>query len=316
MTQNPIRNGVERKIHFYRVDIGVDDSGRPLPFDPLPALDVIGALSFDNSDAGRYEVGDDGNALCVTRLDTSSQTRIKVEFGRVRRTALPQQERAGSVTDLNLAPDAGLLEAIHVVFFPNNIVGCEYNHYGPRVSRLGDYMHTKSREIVQNAAFLHLVRKDAIEQLNRLGEIRLFEMSVRPSYIDSIRHVDRSLSDAFRANAAVVEQQEEIVQVIIRPDTGRRTSALTRLSSTVRRLFAQDDFPISVNRLQIRGVCDDTNRVETIDLLKDQLVATKSIVRLNDRGRALNPESAFNAVIEAYEELRDEIEEAAGILSS
>ena len=313
MTQNPIRNGVERKIHFYRVDIGADAGGRPLPFDPLPALNVIGSLSFDKSDAGRYEVGDDGNALCVTRLDTSSQTRIKVEFGRMRRNALPQQEMAGSVTDLNLAPNAGLLEAIHVVFFPNNIVGCEYNHYGPRVSRLGDYMHAKSRKAVKRATFIPLVREDPIKQLDRLGEIRLFEMRVHPSYTESIRHVDNSLADAFDANANVFESKD--VQVVLIPSDQGRVPARDRFLTPLRNLFRQDGLSPSVERLQIRGRCRDTGRVETIDLLKDQLVATKSIVRLNDRGRALNPESAFNAIIEAYEEVQDEIEEAAGILA-
>ena len=315
MTQNPMRNSVERKIHFYRVDIGADGGGQPFPFDPLPALSVIDALPFDSSASGRYEVDADGNALCVTQYKADPQANVAVQFGRVRRTGLPQQELGGKITDLNLDPDAGLLEAIHVVFFPDNIVGCEYNHYGPRVSRLGNYMHIKSRKAVQDASFLHLVRKDTIEQLNRLDEIRLFEMSVRPSYIESVSHVDRSLADAFRANAAVVEQQEEIILVIIRPDTERRASALARLLTTVRNLFVQDDFHSSVNRLQIRGTCSDTNRVETIDLLKNQLISTKSIVRLNDRGRALNPESAFDAIIEAHQELRNEIEDAAGVSS-
>ena len=311
MAQNSMRNSVERKIHFYRVDIGADGDGQPLPFDPLPALNVIGSLPFDNSDAGRYEVDDDGNDLCVTRLDTSSQTRIKVEFGRVRRTALPQQERAGSVTDLNLAPDAGLLEAIHVVFFPNNIVGCEYNHYGPRVSSLGNYMHIKSRKTVKRGTFALLVREDPIKQLNRLGEIRLFEMRIHPSYIESIRHVDDSLADAFDANANVFESKD--VQVVLRPIDQGRASALDRFLTPLRNLFRQDGLSPSVERLQIRGKCRDTGRVETIDLLKDQLVATKRIVRLNDRGRALNPESAFDGITEAYQELQNEIEEAAGV---
>ena len=313
MAQNSMRNSVERKIHFYRVDIGADVGGQPLPFDPLPALNVIDALSFDSSDAGRYAVDSDGNALCVTRLNANSQTSIKVQFGRVRRTALPQQEKAGSVTDLNLATDAGLLEAIHVVFFPNNIVGCEYNHYGPRISSLGNYMRIKSRKTVKRASFIPLVREDPIKQLNRLGEIRLFEMRIHPSYIESIRHVDDSLADAFDANANVFESKD--VQVVLRPIDQGRASALDRFLTPLRNLFRQDGLSPSVERLQIRGRCRDTGRVETIDLLKDQLIATKSIVCLNDRGRALNPESAFDAVIEAYQELRDEIEKAAGILA-
>lgn len=314
MTQNPMRNSVERKIHFYRVDIGADGSGRRLPFNPLPALNVIGNLPFDSSDAGRYEVDDAGNALCVTDYKTDPQSNVTVQFGRVRRTGLPQQELGGKITDLNLAPDAGLLEATHVVFFPNNIVGCEYNHYGPRVSSLGNYMHVKSRKVVERATFTPLVREDPIEQLNRLGEIRLFEMRVHPSYTKSIRNVDDSLADAFDANAKVFEEPQAI-QVVLRPGDQGRVPALGKLLTPLRNLLRRDGLSPSVERLQIRGKCTDTGRVETIDLLKDQLVSTKRIVRLNDRGRALNPESAFDGVIEAYRELQNDIEEAVGVSS-
>jgi hypothetical protein len=59
------RSTLERKIHFYRADIGVDSGGRPLTFDPAPALTVIGRLPFADGTAGRYLVGNDGNAVCV-----------------------------------------------------------------------------------------------------------------------------------------------------------------------------------------------------------------------------------------------------------
>lgn len=312
MVQNQTNGGVERKIHFYRVSVGEDESGKPLPFDPLPALKVIDKLPFNNSDEGRYEVDSDGNALCVTICDFTSQTNIKVQFGKVRRTALPQLEKAGSVTDLDLEDDAGLLEAIHVVFFPDNIVGCEYNHYRPRVSRLGGYMRAKSGKIEESVAFRLLVRKDTLEQLNRLNEVRLFEMSVYPSFTESVRHVDRGLGDALSASASVFEELK-VAEVVLRPGNQGRISALRKSLSSIRGLFSQDGFSENVTRLQIRGKCGDTGRVETIDLLKDQLVSTKTVVRLNDRGRALNPESAFSAVIEAYQDNKNDIEEAAGV---
>jgi hypothetical protein len=56
---------LERKIHFYRTDIGVDRAGRPLVFDPAPALTAINALPFVDDPKGRYLVDDAGNALCA-----------------------------------------------------------------------------------------------------------------------------------------------------------------------------------------------------------------------------------------------------------
>ena len=82
-------------------------------------------------------------------------------------------EQAGNISDLVLDADAGLLEAIHVVFFPNNIVGAEYNHFGPRVSRLGSYLHEKSSEAVARAAFRPILCGDAANQLDRLSDLRV-----------------------------------------------------------------------------------------------------------------------------------------------
>ena len=61
-------------------------------------------------------------------------------FCQIRRTGLPQLEQAGTVSDLKIADNAGLVEAVHVVFFPDNIVGADFNFYGPRLSRLGYYL--------------------------------------------------------------------------------------------------------------------------------------------------------------------------------
>ena len=130
---------LERKIYFYRAYIGTDEGGQRLPFDPSPALDAIDSLPFTNDAHGRYEFDADGNALSVRRHNTVPN--VTLQFGRVRRNGLPMLEQAGNISDLVLDADAGLLEAIHVVFFPNNIVGAEYNHFGPRVSSGSTFLY-------------------------------------------------------------------------------------------------------------------------------------------------------------------------------
>lgn len=310
MTTQSNASSVERKIHFFRADAGVDDGGVPLPFDPLPALSAIAALPFSDGEAGRYETESDGNVLCL--LTSSNATTPAVRFCRVRRTALPQMERAGQITDLNIAADTGLLEATHIVFFPNKIVGAEYNHFGPRLSRLGSYLHKKSSEAVPHTIFRPLLRNDAAKQLDRLGEIRLLDLSVHPPFVDVVRLADRSLGDAIEVTARAVDGPET-VQVVIKSQPQARQSNRNRLMAPIRSLLNQNDARQGLDRLQVRGRCVDTNRVETIDLLKDHLISTKQIVRLNDRSRALDPDSAFQAIGEAYQQLKGDLEDAAGV---
>jgi hypothetical protein len=85
---------LERKIHFYRADVGEDGGGKPLPFDPSPALDVINRPPFASGSASRYLLDDDGNAVCAWPCVRSEKT---VRFCQVRRTGLPQLEQAPAV---------------------------------------------------------------------------------------------------------------------------------------------------------------------------------------------------------------------------
>ncbi len=301
---------LERKIYFYRADIGADEGGQPLAFDPAPALDVIDSLPFTNDAYGRYEFDADGNALSVRRHHTAPN--IMLQFGRVRRNGLPQLEQAGNISDLVLDTDAGLLEAIHVVFFADNIVGAEYNHFGPRVSRLGSFLHEKSNKAVPRATFRPILRGDAAKQLDRLSDLRVLELSVLPSYVDVVRQSHVSLADALAANGRVLENPK-VLQVILTPQREASTGFLGNMIGGLRELVSNGNVREGADRLQVHGKCQDTDRVETIDLLKDQLISTKAIVRMNQRSRALDPGAAFQAIRDAYRDLHDELTVAASV---
>ena len=306
------RQTVNRKIYFYRANIGVDDGGNPLAFDHVPALQVISGLPFSNDshEVSRYANDEDGNALCVI-LDPNNPYH-RILFCRVRRTGLPQLESAGNIEDMTLRPDTGLLESVHVMFFPNNIVGADYNHFGPRISRLGSYLYSKSGNAIPRVAFDPLLRHDAAAQLDRLGEIRVLDITIRPAYLDYLQRASKDLWEGFVAQNQIIDDPDTI-QLVIKSSRESRRSSLHRLISPLKRILSQDELREGTERLSVRGTCTDTNRVETIDLLKDKLISNKTIVRLSQQSRALDPESAFKAIIDSYDELHDPIQHAAAI---
>jgi hypothetical protein len=302
---------LERKIHFYRADIGVDDGGRPLTFDPAPALNVINLLPFADSPVGRYLVDDVGNAVCVwPGVQDASRS---LRFCQIRRTGLPQLERAGQVSDLNIAADAGLLEPVHVMFFADNIVGADFNFYGPRLSRLGYYLRIKSGNVVPLALFHPLLRLDVAEQLEHLTEIRLFDLKVKGSYVETVRQADASLGDAFAANARVLDGDVDELELVLRPSKEARQGALQRLMLPLRRLVHAPELREYASRFQVRGKHDETGRVEVIDLLRDQLIVHKQILRLGERSRAVDATSAFEAIRAAHDERGDDLRRAAAV---
>ena len=301
---------VERKIYFFRCHVGNDPEGKPLSFDPLPALDVIGKLPFVDEPDGKYWADSAESVVCL--LDHTGGVRPRVRFCRVRRSGLPQLERAGSVTDLNIAPDQGLLETTHVVFFPGNVVGVEYNHYGPRISLFGSYLHLLSDGAVAKVNFSPVLRGDPTRQLDRLSDIRLFDISVRRPYIGSVRQAESSLGDTLEANARLFDEPDK-VQVVLRYPSARRRSALDFLRDRLRTLVSFNSQQPVIDRFKVRGYCEDSSRVETLDLLKDNIIATKQVVRLGGRGRAIDPGSAFQAISESYGQFSDEIAESVDV---
>ena len=258
----------ERKILFYRADIGHSEDGFPLPFDPSPALDAIRMLPVTDDEMGWYEHEVDGNALCLFQHGRHPYPTVR--FCRVRRTSLPLLERAGEIQDLELDAETGLLEAIHVVFFPNNVIGTEYNHYGPRVSRLGGYLHERSRRAIPRPTFLPILRGDAAAQLDRLSDLRVLDINIVPAIADLVGQSAPSLSAAFTANTQILENPKEL-HLTLKPDLPSQSGFLNKMIGPLKEMIGSSSIRDGSKRLEVRGRCQDSGQIETIDLFEGPL---------------------------------------------
>jgi hypothetical protein len=296
-----------RRIHFYRANAGLDAAGRPKPFNPAQALRHIDTLPF--TAAGRYHEIEAGQAVCC--WPGSGTGRERLILGTIRRSGLPQVEHSGRLLPLTIPATQGLAEAIHVVFFPHGIVGSEFNFYGPRISRLGHYLEHKANGLVPAVVFEPLLRRDVLEQLRQLRDLRVVRLRIRASFADTVRAADRSLGDAFAAAAAAGQPEE--VELMLKMDGRSGRSLADRLVAPIRRLAGDDRLRMEASHFSVRGLAAETHRVEEIDILRDHFIASKQIVRVNARSRALDHSAAYEAIIEAHRELRDQLEEAATI---
>jgi hypothetical protein len=295
----------ERSIYFYRADAGLQPSGKPVEINVKPILDRIGQLAY--ADGERYVAQDDGNVLCcwVDSVDTS-----QMRLATVRRTGLPLIEEAGGLNGLNLTTNQGLYEPIHLQVFANNIIGVEFNFYGPRPSRLGSYLRrVVGDSLCPTFSMNALLRQDVLTQLNRLHEIRVLDLAIRPSYAATVRQADRDLGAAFQAAARVGTPQ--LVALRLSPEPYGRNWLGQRVVGAVRNLATRGDMRENTRTFKVNGLDDQTGRVEEVDVLRDQLVSSKRIVRLNDRTRAVDDQAAYAAIREAYSELKADLEQAA-----
>jgi hypothetical protein len=297
---------VERKVYFYRVEAGLDDAGRPLPFDPRPALTHISGLPF--TPGGRYWEQEESVTCCtVDRLEGRERLRLI----NVRRSGLPQVEDGGEFTPLALPLTSGLAEPIHIVHFGDNIIGAEFNFYGPRATRLAGYLAEKAAAFPPRVALQPLLRHDVADQLAALQDIRLFDLKISAAYTDTIEEADRDLASAFKAAGRAGDAEE--LQIILRPRAYSRGTLSGRLLAAAKRLVRRNDLRESSSHFVVRGLSETTGRVEPIDVLRDQLISVKQIVRQDGRSRAVDSHSAYEAVEAAYGELEEQIRGAAAL---
>jgi hypothetical protein len=295
----------ERSIYFYRADAGLLTSGKPVALDLKPVLERVGDLAC--ADGQRYLAQDDGNVLCAW-VDSIDHQRMRLAT--IRRSGLPLIEQGGNLNGLDLTADQGLYEPIHVQIFENNIIGVEFNFYGPRPSRLSSYLRrVTGNNLCPTFTLNPLLRQDVVAQLNRLQAIRVLELAIRPSYASTVRQADRDLGSAFQAASRVGTPQ--LVTLRLSPEPHGRNWLGQRVLTAARTLAGRGDMRENTKTFKVNGLDEQTARIEEVDVLRDQLVASKRIVRLDVRSRAVEDGAAYTAISQAYADLKSELEQAA-----
>lgn len=296
------RSEVERKIYFYRIDVGRKESGEPVVPDLSKGLQKIHELPF--TDGKNYWDLGDGDVLC-SRVDSVVKPH-RLRFGRVRRSALPQVENAGEVTPLDLPKTAGLVEWVHVLFLPGNVVGAEFNFFGPRIAALTSYLRRRGGNSFSGLRLHPLMRHDILGRVEKLQQIREFRLAVRTSYAEQVREADSSLADALDATKKIGDA--DWVEIVLHP---RRDSLSDKVKSVIGNLVKSDSLREEAFRFKVTAREPSTDRPHVIDLLADELIATRRVARPAGRSRALDPDSVYAAIESAYEELKGEIQKAA-----
>ena len=95
-----VAEAVPRNIYFYAAYIGVDDSGRLLPFDPTPALRHIDSLPLRGPDR-RLQLPDYRASYCW--IDNHAP-RQRLRIANIRRSGFPFVELDGTLQGLSIPP--------------------------------------------------------------------------------------------------------------------------------------------------------------------------------------------------------------------
>jgi hypothetical protein len=301
------RKDVERRIHFYRAECGKQPNGKPVPFNPVAAFNRIKSLKFESfaEKAGRY-FEDGENIYCCW-----PESPKRAQFAVIRRDALPAVEEEGIVKALNLSATAGLVEAIHVRLFPDNIVGFDFNFYGPRLPRLGRYLNAVTEGLGPDVSFAPLLRRDVTNELTDGKELRMFSLRLHRSHVETMKQIDETLYDAFDAIKNVSEGDE--LEVVVRPKPYSRKSVGTKLLKATRKLAKRSDVREIASSFQVQVGAPGLPS-QTLDLLGDHFIADTRILKQTPKGRALDTKDAYAKIEEAFAQREKELKKAAALM--
>lgn len=311
MTQQRIVPTTTRRVFFYRTNVTETSDDGPDLFEPATAARLVNGLRFN--DGSRYQDIRVDRDLCVWAFPRPAP--IKMILGLVRHSDLPQLEEGGNVVPLPLVGQQGLLEQAHIVFFPRGIVGAEFNFYGARVSRLAAYFADKfTLEQLPQVTFDVLLRQDVREELDRFEDLHVFTLRLNREDSDVIRQASRSLFDAF--DTTFDQSNAPTVEITLR----RRPHTRDPLPRTILRwaqsLAGRAPVMTAADKFKVTGRNRETMQVEELDLLRDQLVSVRRVVKQNPSRRAVASDSMFTEITAAYRELRPQLESAAGLGSA
>lgn len=294
---------VARKVFFYRVDAGVaTDTGQPKVLNFGPAIRHVGKMPF--SDDGRYLKSSSANSekeLCC--WPDSTRLPYRVRLANIRRGQHPPIENGGNFSPLILGAGGGLAEISHFVLFADGVCGAEFNFYGPRASQLPFYLAVKAPGLLPSFKLASIVRPDLQARLAALNDVKMLDLKVRASFADTLEIANEDLGAALRANIKAVrarpEDEFELRFVRRKSKKLQEQSAPAKLLDTIRNLAVRPEVKEQVSIFKVTG---QGGRSQFVDVLHEQFTAEKEIQPAIDSAGAVDTQSMYEAIEEAYQE--------------
>jgi len=288
---------IERKIYFYKLEAKKDD--QDVAFGPI--FEFLNTLPF--TEQGRYLLTDDENFRAIYIDSIGSPIRARI--GTKRRNDLPMIEVNGTTHDLTMPEGGGLLEPSHFVIFPDNVIGCEFNFYGPRPVSIRKYLLEKAEDYIDEVIFTPIIRHDLNLLLSRMGEVRVFSFKAHRGMRDLIEEMNTSLANAFSALRDTSDAK--YIEIVLRNNSHSRDPISLPLVSNLAHWLGDSSVRAGLEELKIHAFDESACEFRDFDLLKEYIHSVKTVVKHDDIHKSINSDSMYTAIISAYNELRPEI---------
>lgn len=283
---------VNRSIYFYKVEMHDGQEWRRT--DVLQRLD---ALEPANQ---LISLGEDNYAWAKVDHIPRTQEAGRLRFFRDRRANLPGFSNNGTVEELPIPSQAGLVEPTHLVLAGDGLIAAEYNHFAPRIA--SQFAALLRQKLGLSLSIGTMVQGDIVDQLDRLQAIQLLEFSLVAT---------PELEAELRNGGPIAEAAASLS----RADGGRRINVKLsgdkhsdswgeQARAFAKRLLALPGSGHVTKVLRVTGLDPVSEAVEAVDLLKQKLVRHVEIEQSTVRCKALDVSSAYRIIEGAVREVR------------
>jgi len=221
----------------------------------------------------------------------------------IRRSGFPLLDTRGCLTPIQAAVDAGLAEVTHFLYTKDGLLAVEYNHFGPRPSRVAHYIHSMFPEDCPAFSFDPVVRSDALAQLQRMSGLKVAEFRVPSEVLAAVPKPNALLTQLHEMADATGSTTLQLTLRVARTGT-LAEDTVKEASRSLAKEAAREGAPAAI---RVKGFDPEMNRLDVVDLLNGRLYSVQEIARASETSGALDDGSAYSALSTAYEERRDDL---------
>jgi|Deesub1362A_J573_1020465.scaffolds.fasta_scaffold04127_6 hypothetical protein len=304
---------VQRIIYFYKVE--AKKNGKIIT-NLANIFGYINSLSFSLNGRIRKLI-DRNDHICM--ILHSTKYPIKGLLGVIRKEALPVvfKESTGNTKGLAISSDEGLYDPIHFIIFKlenrdktlmTNILGAEFNYYGPRPSRISWYVRGVTPQLIDEIKLLPIIRGDVEELLNKFSEIKWVKLSVNMHAAQALKDYDTTLFSGLDFISRFSGARD--IELVLKPQYRKKKGSLALTIDKIKELIKRKDAQEALNQFKLKALSTETGEYEIIDLLNEFILSRKQVAKISDVYRNVDSDSMFEAINSAYYEQKTEIEKA------
>ncbi len=194
-------------------------------------------------------------------------------------------------------------------------MGCDFNYYGPRISRLSFYLSAKALgHAPEYINFSPILQRDVYKQLEKFKHLKMLKLKVRSPYIDTIAKANESLGASLKAARNAGGDDDLDVELVLQTTKYSSGPLSDGLLQSVKFLSKKSNIREDIETFKVKGYSSSVEKIIELDLLSDKLIIKRDIYKLNPKSKGILSKSAFNAIISAYEEIKDEIKLSPSLL--